>query len=220
MEVPPFIASTVTLTTLAKNIAKLLRDGKHVTKHLQENRGDLEELQDVILRVEELLERPDMESNFAGFSERIVEAAQKDFESCKRFISELLTSNETSLKARLKRITVPNRERDTYVALRRKRTDYIVRAHISLQMLHLDDLTENWLMLEDFICFFRNHDLYYIFAQLRIICMYGHSQLKTGHPVRSAIHKQLNGKLVLRWVTTWESLLLYILTFCFSFTNN
>jgi hypothetical protein len=40
---------------------------------------------------------------------------------------------------------------------------------------------------------------------------YGHSQLKTGHPVRSAIHKQLNGRLVLRWVTTWESLLLYVL---------
>jgi hypothetical protein len=44
---------------------------------------------------------------------------------------------------------------------------------------------------------------------------YGHSQLKTGHPVRSAIHKQLNGRLVLRWVTTWESLLLYVL-FCFA----
>jgi hypothetical protein len=42
---------------------------------------------------------------------------------------------------------------------------------------------------------------------------YGHSQLKTGHPVRSAIHKQLNGRLVLRWVTTWESLLLYVLHF-------
>ncbi|KAH0290933.1 hypothetical protein KCU62_g3294, partial [Aureobasidium sp. EXF-3399] len=43
----------------------------------------------------------------------------------------------------------------------------------------------------------------------------GHSQLKTGHPVRSAIHKQLNGRLVLRWVTTWESLLLYVLQpFC------
>ncbi|KAG9649601.1 hypothetical protein KCU64_g9374, partial [Aureobasidium melanogenum] len=40
-----------------------------------------------------------------------------------------------------------------------------------------------------------------------------HSQLKTGHPVRSAIHKQLNGRLVLRWVTTWESLLLYVLIF-------
>ncbi|KAG9847041.1 hypothetical protein KCV05_g5875, partial [Aureobasidium melanogenum] len=42
-------------------------------------------------------------------------------------------------------------------------------------------------------------------------CTYGHSQLKTGHPVRSAIHKQLNGRLVLRWVTTRESLLLYVL---------
>ncbi|KAH0393038.1 hypothetical protein KCU89_g12832, partial [Aureobasidium melanogenum] len=42
-----------------------------------------------------------------------------------------------------------------------------------------------------------------------------HSQLKTGHPVRSAIHKQLNGRLVLRWVTTWEFLLLYVLyLFC------
>ncbi|KAG9592020.1 hypothetical protein KCU77_g8589, partial [Aureobasidium melanogenum] len=44
-------------------------------------------------------------------------------------------------------------------------------------------------------------------------------QLKTGHPVRSAIHKQLNGRLVLRWVTTWESLLLYVLFFCFSLIN-
>ncbi|KAG9558222.1 hypothetical protein KCU71_g5654, partial [Aureobasidium melanogenum] len=42
----------------------------------------------------------------------------------------------------------------------------------------------------------------------RATSTYGHSQLKTGHPVRSAIHKQLNGRLVLRWVTTWESLLL------------
>ncbi|KAG9616357.1 hypothetical protein KCU77_g15643, partial [Aureobasidium melanogenum] len=41
-----------------------------------------------------------------------------------------------------------------------------------------------------------------------LLSTYGHSQLKTGHPVRSAIHKQLNGRLVLRWVTTWESLLL------------
>ncbi|KAG9514772.1 hypothetical protein KCU93_g9708, partial [Aureobasidium melanogenum] len=46
---------------------------------------------------------------------------------------------------------------------------------------------------------------------------YGHSQLKTGHPVRSAIHKQLNGRLVLRWVTTWESLLLYVVHLPFLF---
>ncbi|KAG9736065.1 hypothetical protein KCU73_g10347, partial [Aureobasidium melanogenum] len=47
----------------------------------------------------------------------------------------------------------------------------------------------------------------------------GHSQLKTGHPVRSAIHKQLNGRLVLRWVTTWESLLLYVLNFDLVFVS-
>jgi hypothetical protein len=49
---------------------------------------------------------------------------------------------------------------------------------------------------------------------------YGHSQLKTGHPVRSAIHKQLNGRLVLRWVTTWESLLLYVLLFVLSIIHH
>ncbi|KAG9950813.1 hypothetical protein KCU85_g3349, partial [Aureobasidium melanogenum] len=48
----------------------------------------------------------------------------------------------------------------------------------------------------------------YIFRKKSSSSTYGHSQLKTGHPVRSAIHKQLNGRLVLRWVTTWESLLL------------
>ncbi|KAG9965858.1 hypothetical protein KCU61_g1248, partial [Aureobasidium melanogenum] len=50
--------------------------------------------------------------------------------------------------------------------------------------------------------------LYPVFlVQIETSSTYGHSQLKTGHPVRSAIHKQLNGRLVLRWVTTWESLL-------------
>ncbi|KAG9718453.1 hypothetical protein KCU73_g15086, partial [Aureobasidium melanogenum] len=48
----------------------------------------------------------------------------------------------------------------------------------------------------------------YIVLESSIPSTYGHSQLKTGHPVRSAIHKQLNGRLVLWWVTTWESLLL------------
>ncbi|KAH0375939.1 hypothetical protein KCU92_g9996, partial [Aureobasidium melanogenum] len=47
-----------------------------------------------------------------------------------------------------------------------------------------------------------------------------HSQLKTGHPVRSAIHKQLNGRLVLRWVTTWESLLLYVLSYDIFFLSS
>ncbi|KAH0009668.1 hypothetical protein KCU78_g10617, partial [Aureobasidium melanogenum] len=51
----------------------------------------------------------------------------------------------------------------------------------------------------------------YILGLKGISSTYGHSQLKTGHLVRSAIHKQLNGRLVLRWVTTWESLLLYVL---------
>ncbi|KAH0294152.1 hypothetical protein KCU62_g785, partial [Aureobasidium sp. EXF-3399] len=46
-----------------------------------------------------------------------------------------------------------------------------------------------------------------ILSKIHFSSTYGHSQLKTGHPVRSAIHKQLNGRLVLRWVTTWESLL-------------
>jgi hypothetical protein len=54
---------------------------------------------------------------------------------------------------------------------------------------------------------------YIILLKGSTLITYGHSQLKTGHPVRSAIHKQLNGRLVLRWVTTWESLLLYVLHF-------
>ena len=41
-----------------------------------------------------------------------------------------------------------------------------------------------------------------ILKKKQVFSTYGHSQLKTGHPVRSAIHKQLNGRLVLRWVTT------------------
>ncbi|KAF1818461.1 uncharacterized protein K489DRAFT_327617, partial [Dissoconium aciculare CBS 342.82] len=40
---------------------------------------------------------------------------------------------------------------------------------------------------------------------------YGHRQLRTRDPVRSPIFKQLTARLVLRWVTTWESLVLYVL---------
>ncbi|KAH0008553.1 amidase signature enzyme, partial [Aureobasidium melanogenum] len=54
----------------------------------------------------------------------------------------------------------------------------------------------------------RYHDRHLLAVSKANKSTYGHSQLKTGHPVRSAIHKQLNGRLVLRWVTTWESLLL------------
>ena len=45
---------------------------------------------------------------------------------------------------------------------------------------------------------------------------YGHRQLNIGHPVRSGIHKQLTARLVLRWVTTWESLVLYVLHHLFA----
>ena len=39
---------------------------------------------------------------------------------------------------------------------------------------------------------------------------YLHDQRDTGHPVRSAIHKLEIGRLVVGWVTTSESLLLYV----------
>jgi hypothetical protein len=41
------------------------------------------------------------------------------------------------------------------------------------------------------------------------ISTYDHRSVKTGHPVRSAIHKHC-GRLVLEWVTIWESRLLYV----------
>ena len=42
---------------------------------------------------------------------------------------------------------------------------------------------------------------------------YDHRLRKTGHPVRSAIHKPQIGRLVVGWVTTSEYLLLYVF-FC------
>ena len=42
---------------------------------------------------------------------------------------------------------------------------------------------------------------------------YDHRLKGTGHPVRSAIHKLEIGRSVVGWVTTSESLLLYV--FCF-----
>ena len=44
---------------------------------------------------------------------------------------------------------------------------------------------------------------------------YGHSMMRIGHPVRSAIHKHHRGELVVWWVTTSESSLLYVLYFFF-----
>ena len=42
---------------------------------------------------------------------------------------------------------------------------------------------------------------------------YDHRLVRTGHPVRSAILKHQIGRSVVGWVTTSESLLLYV--FCF-----
>ncbi|KAF2841095.1 hypothetical protein M501DRAFT_903398, partial [Patellaria atrata CBS 101060] len=46
---------------------------------------------------------------------------------------------------------------------------------------------------------------------------YDHRIRKIGHPVRSAILKPYIGLLVLRWVTTGESRLLYVFFFEFFF---
>ena len=45
---------------------------------------------------------------------------------------------------------------------------------------------------------------------------YDHRTLKIRLPVRSAIYKQCTGGLVVRWVTTSESPLLYVFAFFFS----
>ena len=44
---------------------------------------------------------------------------------------------------------------------------------------------------------------------------YDHRTLKIRLPVRSAIYKQCTGGLVVRWVTTSESPLLYVFDFLF-----
>lgn len=41
-----------------------------------------------------------------------------------------------------------------------------------------------------------------------------HRYVRTRHPVRSAIYKHVIAGLVLRWVTTWESPVLFVLHFC------
>ena len=45
---------------------------------------------------------------------------------------------------------------------------------------------------------------------------YGHRSQKTEDPVRSPVLKLRTGGLVLRWVTTWEYPLLYVLLFAMS----
>jgi hypothetical protein len=49
---------------------------------------------------------------------------------------------------------------------------------------------------------------------------YDHRLKKTGHPVRSAIHKLQIGRLVVGWVTTSEYLLLYVFAFHFAPTSS
>jgi hypothetical protein len=51
----------------------------------------------------------------------------------------------------------------------------------------------------------------------KILCpfTYDHRTLKIRLPVRSAIYKQCTGGLVVRWVTTSESPLLYVFLFGF-----
>ena len=49
---------------------------------------------------------------------------------------------------------------------------------------------------------------------------YDHRLRRIGHPVRSAIHKPQIGRLVVGWVTTSESLLLYVFCFCFCTFGN
>ncbi|KUJ08330.1 uncharacterized protein LY89DRAFT_765195, partial [Mollisia scopiformis] len=54
---------------------------------------------------------------------------------------------------------------------------------------------------------------------VNISVTYDHRLRKTGHPVRSAIHKPQIGRLVVGWVTTSEYLLLYVFDFCRSCKN-
>ena len=54
----------------------------------------------------------------------------------------------------------------------------------------------------------------YINKFMRSTVTYDHRLRRIGHPVRSAIHKPQIGRLVVKWVTISEYLLLYV--FCFS----
>lgn len=48
---------------------------------------------------------------------------------------------------------------------------------------------------------------------------YGHRQMNIEDPVRSPVLKHLTARLVLRWVTTWESRVLYVLPFFGALTS-
>jgi hypothetical protein len=49
---------------------------------------------------------------------------------------------------------------------------------------------------------------------INMLFTYDHRMLKTRLPVRSALFKQDTGGLVVRWVTTSESPLLYVFAWC------
>ena len=55
--------------------------------------------------------------------------------------------------------------------------------------------------------------VYYIFYYDIIMNTYGHRSQRTEDPVRSPVLKLRTGRLVLRWVTTWEYRLPYVLPF-------
>src|SRR5690242_18052049 len=59
-------------------------------------------------------------------------------------------------------------------------------------------------------CHDKLHIYYVDFFQ---VSTYDHRTLKTRLPVRSALFKQRTGRLVVRWVTTSEYLLLYVFVF-------
>ena len=78
-------------------------------------------------------------------------------------------------------------------------------------------------MEQSILC--RSHDIHGFFTNDRTINFiyvvyfysftYDHRTLKIRLPVRSAIYKQCTGGLVVRWVTTSESPLLYVFDYLF-----
>ena len=54
------------------------------------------------------------------------------------------------------------------------------------------------------------HSTLHLYFQISLSSTYDHRHQRTGHPVRSAIHKLVIGRLVVGSVTTSEFLLLYV----------
>lgn len=66
---------------------------------------------------------------------------------------------------------------------------------------------------QDFIAHLQSNILY----RTSIADTYGHRTQKARDPVRSPIYKLRTGRVVVRWVTTCEFLLLYVCLFALSF---